>query len=450
MGKKFQAKRGEAMEEGDLTRRKNSREGAELARRATTVANGKSDGARIVFWRRWATVGALGAALLSGVFSAFEARAQDAAASEAGWKNAENGSNVESGTNAANDGETSAVGAAFESDVAPESVGFVGPRTTSYSLEFELPKGDGQFWAMYDVAPYSERFPNLASPQNAIVDWIMFEAGDDFWRCEPFSAFSASRDRLYVYHNESVQRYVANVVDRFLDPTRRNVSFSIRVVAVKTPDWRSRFASRLTPLRPVVVGNGVDPQGWLVEKAELEKVYAEMKKRADFVLLNPARSATPNAETLGVASVAPKRELVRDVRLDSSAPAGYVSDVAAIDEGFRFEATPLLSTNGETFETLVRYRATVVEKTAKFGMRVPTSTAPRQRLEVERPSIVSCDVRVKLAFPRTKGAILDLGAVPMILPKGAEASGIVESVSRFVAPQTAFYNVVVFLEEAND
>jgi hypothetical protein len=303
---------------------------------------------------------------------------------------------------------------------------------------------------MYDVAAYSERFPNLSAPQNAIVDWIMFEAGDDFWRREPFSAFSASRDRLYVYHNESVQRYVANVVDRFLDPTRRNAAFSIRVVAVRSPDWRSRFSQSLTPLRPTVLGDDADPQGWLVEKAELEKIYADIKKRSDFVLLNSARGVVSNAETFGLASVAPKRELVRDVRLDSSSPSGYVSDVAAVDEGFRFEATPLLSTNGETLETLVRYRATVVEKTATFGMRVPTSTAPRQRLEVERPSIVSCDVRAKLAFPRTKGAILDLGAVPMILPKAAESSGIVGSVSRFVAPQSAFYNVVVFLEETTN
>ena len=393
-------------------------------------------------WRRRAFAFAFGGAAFGGVFSALEIGAQETveAASESGWKNAENGSNV------APPSANAAIGATFGNDGVP----FDGTRTTNYSLEFELPKGDGQFWAMYDVAPYSERFPNLPNPQSSIVDWIMFDAGDDFWRCEPFSAFSASRDRLYVYHNEPVQRYVSNVVDRFLDPTRRNVSFSIRVVAVRTPDWRSRVASRLTPLRPTVVGNGADPQGWLVEKAELEKVYAEIKKRSDFVLLNSARAVVPNAETFGVSSVAPKRELVRDVRLDSSAPAGYVSDVAAVDEGFRFEATPLLSTNGETLETLVRYRATVVEKTSTFGMRVPTSTAPRQRLEVERPSIVSCDVRAKLAFPRTKGAILDLGAVPMILPKTAEAGGIVESVSRFVAPQSAFYNVVVFLEEATN
>lgn len=396
-------------------------------------------------WRRRTATVAFALAALGGGWAAAR---DDGATSDSGWRNAENGSNVVAGANEAGVGGSLATGATLANDGAPENVGFDGPRTTNYSLEFELPKSAGQFWAMYDVAGYSERFPNLASPQNALVDWIMFDAGDDFWRSEPFSAFSASRDRLYVYHNESVQRYVSNVVDRFLDPTRRNVSFSIRVVAVRTPDWRSRVAQSLTPLRPTVVGNGVDPQGWLVEKAELAKVYAEIKKRSDFVLLNSARGVVSNAEVFGLASVAPKRELVRDVRLDSSAPAGYVSDVAAVDEGFRFEATPLLSTNGETFETLVRYRATVVEKTATFGLRVPTSTAPRQRLEVERPSIVACDVRVKLAFPRTKGAILDLGAVPMILPKAAESGGIVESVSRFVAPQSAFYNVVVFLEEA--
>jgi len=365
-----------------LTRKQNETERGAARRRTRTILSERNDERRSGVWRRRALAVALGWAALGGVLPASEVGAQDAveAASDSVWKNAENGSNVVV--------DEAATGAAFEEDGALENVRFDGPRTTNYSLEFELPKSDGQFWAMYDVAGYSERFPNLSSPQNAIVDWIMFDAGDDFWRREPFSAFSASRDRLYVYHNEPVQRYVSNVVDRFLDPTRRNVAFSIRVVAVRTPDWRSRVAQSLTPLRPIVVGNGADPQGWLVEKAELEKVYAEIKKRSDFVLLNSARGVVPNAETFGLASVAPKRELTRDVRLDSSAPAGYVSDVAAVDEGFRFEATPLLSTTGETLETLVRYRATVVEKTATFGMRVPTETAPRQRLEVERPSIV--------------------------------------------------------------
>ncbi len=438
-----------------MTQKRDETESGVPRRRSKTRRGDRHNERRSDVWRRRAFAIAFGLTALGGFGASLEATAQDGVgtASESGWKNAENGSNVvggASGTDATNLGDASSNGAVFGSDGASESVAFEGPRTTNYALEFELPKSDGQFWAMYDVAAYSERFPNLPNPQNTIVDWIMFDAGDDFWRREPFSAFSASRNRLYVYHNEPVQRYVSNVVDRFLDPTRRNAAFSIRVVAVKAPDWRSRVASRLTPLRPTVVGNGADPQGWLVEKAELEKVYAEIKKRSDFVLLNSARGVVPNAETFGLASVAPKRELVRDVRLDSSAPAGYVSDVAAVDEGFRFEATPLLSANGETLETLVRYRATVVEKTATFGMRVPTPTAPRQRLEVERPSIVSCDVRAKLAFPRTKGAILDLGAVPMVLPKAAETSGIVESVSRFVAPQTAFYNVVVFLEEATN
>ena len=437
-----------------MTRKQNETRRGVREGRTKTRGSGRGGDRRIDVWRRRAAALAVAAALVGdGATSGVAAQEAGVAAVESGWKNAENGSNVGAegdGLQSVQSVQTSATGATFGNDGAPESVSFEGPRTTNYSLEFELPKSDGQFWAMYDVAPYSERFPNLASPQNAIVDWIMFDAGDDFWRREPFSAFSSSRNRLYVYHNATVQRYVSNVVDRFLDPTRRNVSFSIRVVAVKTPDWRSRVASRLTPLRPTVVGNGVDPQGWLVEKPELEKVFAEIKRRSDFILLNSARGVVPNAETFGVASVAPKRELTRDVRLDSSAPAGFVSDVAAVDEGFRFEATPLLSTNGETVETLVRYRATVVEKTATFGMRVPTSTAPRQRLEVERPSIVSCDVRMKLAFPRTKGAILDLGAVPMILPKTAEAGGIVENVSRFVAPQSAFYNVVVFLEETTD
>ena len=333
---------------------------------------------------------------------------------------------------------------------AQDSGEFVGPATTRYSLELsKLPDGAGQFWVVYDVSPYASRFPNMSRPQDSIVDWILFDSGDDFWRKEPFAVLSATRERLYAYHNADVQRYVSNVVDRFIAPDKTGESFSIKIVALQSPDWRARVSQYLTPLATTIVGNGVDAQGWLVDKGNLSKVTSELSRRSDYALLNGVKNSVPNAETFGWAAAAPRKNYARDYRLDASSPSGYSADEASVDEGFRIETTPLLSTTGEVLEVMFRYRATVVERAKTFSLRVPTPTSPRQQLSVEKPMIVSCDFRGKTSFERTKCAIVDLGLVPLILPKkDGESSGFVESVSNLVAPKSVYYDVLLIIGDA--
>ncbi len=331
---------------------------------------------------------------------------------------------------------------------APNPSNFTGPKTTNSKIDpGALPKDAGQFWVEYDLTPYTSRFPNVEEPQTAIVDWIAFDAGADFWQNEPFAAFSASSKSLRVYHNANVQQYLANVLDRFIDPKKQDASFSIKVVAVQSPDWRVRVASLLEPAPVKIVGAGVDAQGWLVENANVAKVVGEIEKRSDYILLNSVKNVVPNGEKFGWATQAPKRQYVKDVRVDASAVGGYVEEPGTVDEGFRIEATPLLSTNGEALEVLFRYNATVVEKTKTFSLRVPTSTAPRQQLEVERPAIVSCDVKGKIGTLRSKAAIVDLGLVPMTPPNKNERAGVVAAITKFVAPQSAFYDVIFIIEE---
>jgi hypothetical protein len=326
---------------------------------------------------------------------------------------------------------------------------FTGPATTRYSLELsKLPDDAGQFWVVYDITPYTDRFPNLASPQDSIVDWILFDSGEGFWRKDPFSILSASRNRLYVYHNDSIQRYVSNVVDRFLDPNKQNIRFSVKIVVLQSPEWRARESQYLSPINATIVGNGADVQCWLAERSDLTKITADLEKRSDYILLNAGKNAAPNGETFGWAAAKPRKEFNRDYRVDTKSTAGYTADVSSVDEGFRIETTPLLSTTGETVEVTFRYRSTIVEKTRSFSIRVPTSTSPRQQLSVEKPSIVSCDFRGKISVPRSKSAIVDLGLVPLALPpRSSEQGGLIGSVSSLISQKSVFYNVLLIIEE---
>ncbi|MBQ9873911.1 MAG: hypothetical protein IJM30_05570 [Thermoguttaceae bacterium] len=328
---------------------------------------------------------------------------------------------------------------------------FVGPKTTRYSYELSrLPDGAGQFWIVYDISPYSRRFPNLKEPQNSIVNWILFDSGKDFWRKEPFGVLSATSERLYVYHNAKIQRYVSNIVDRFIDPTKRDVSFSVKVYAVQNPDWRVREARDLAPASVTIEGNGADVQAWTVDREKLPKIIADLERRQDRVVLTDSQNVVPNGGTFGWGSSAPKKTFSRDFRADSSVPAGYASDVSSIDEGRRIETTPLLSIGGEVFELSFRYQATVVERMKTFSMRVSTESSPRAQLTVERPEIASCDISGKISVPRSKAAIIDLGMVPFVGgKKESENGGLVESVSNIVSSKSAFYDVVIFVDRLN-
>ena len=233
------------------------------------------------------------------------------------------------------DSTASSGSAGADASEATDSSGvFKGPSATRYSLELsKLPDSDGQFWVVYDIEPYTERFPNLASPQDSLLDWILFDSGESFWRKEPFSILSANRNRLYAYHTSNVQRYIANVVDRFIDPLKRNAGFSIKMIALQSPDWRSRVSQYLSALPTTISGGGADVQSWIVESSNMTKVTSELERRSDYVLLNSVKNVVPNGETFGWAAAAPQKEYNRDYQVDSKSPAGYSTDKTFVDDG---------------------------------------------------------------------------------------------------------------------
>ena len=369
--------------------------------------------------------------------------AQDAGVRAAGGATWGDGSDAST----AEDGKTDLRAPSSDgSDASSDS--FVGPKTTRYSYELSgLPSQDGQYWIVYDIMPYTERFPNLSEPQSSIVDWIFFDSGKEFWHKEPFCILSASRERLYIYHNTKVQRYVSNVVDRFIDPSKRGSTSKIKIVAVQSPEWRLRNVKYLTSAPVSVVGNGADVQGWSLASEDLGKVLSDLERRTDYSLLNASSDTVPNGEKFGWFAAAPRKAFARDYQPDSEAAAGYRGDISSVDEGYRIEATPLLSTSGDTLETLIHYQSTAVDRSKTFSMRVPTATAPRQQLEVQRPEIVSCDIFVKTSTPRGKSTIIDLGMVPLAGIKKTESNGgLVDSVSELVSSKSAFYDVLVLIE----
>lgn len=322
---------------------------------------------------------------------------------------------------------------------------FSGPKIATAKRGLSsLPSDAGQFWMDYDLTPYTNLYPSLEAPQQTILDWILFDTQESFWHGEPFGVLSATRGHLYVYHCEKVQRYVANVLDRFLDETKRNELVSVRIILVETPDWRTKAEEYLRPYP--VKQKGIS--GWTIDPANYQSVAAALAKRSDFLELNSSRNLIPNAETFGWVLPSPARNYVRDIQLSAGSPQGYVTDTTAVDEGYRIEITPLLSTNGDLVEFLFTCRAAAVEKMLTVPLKVPTSSSPRQQLDAAVPQIAARELKDKISFPKSQVFLLDLGMIPIQPGENVSSGGLTASLSKTFGGKSVYRNVLLFLRSA--
>ena len=329
----------------------------------------------------------------------------------------------------------------FAAALASAQESFNGPRTALAERSLAaLPSEAGQFWMVYDLTPYTNLYPNLPNPEQAIVSWILQDTGKDFWFKEPFGVISADRNKLYVYHTAAVQQYVSNVLDRFMDAEKKNIVFQIQIFLLDTPDWRTKTASMLHPY-PV---SRQEISGWVLAKADVPAFLQAISKRPDYTELNASRSDVPNTELFGWVLPARERTYVRDIQVAASSPQGYVSDVHKIDEGYRFEATPLVSTNGEQAEILFSCSSTVIGQTLPVPLKIPTASAPRQILNAETPQIAHTELTDKVSFPLDQAFLLDLGMIPM--PEEASVDKPL-SLSGIVSGRSIYKNVLVLIRK---
>jgi len=172
-----------------------------------------------------------------------------------------------------------------------------------------LPNDHGQVWREYDISPYTLRVTSTNRPEQAIVDWILRETGYEAWHGEPLGLLSASERTLRVYHTPEMQAVVADIVDRYVGSQAETHAFSLRIVTIKNPNWRSK-AMRL--MRPVPVqSQGVE--GWLLAKENAALLLAEMRQRTDFREHSSPHLLVNNGQATVVSAIRP-RTYVRGVQ----------------------------------------------------------------------------------------------------------------------------------------
>ncbi len=279
-----------------------------------------------------------------------------------------------------------------------------------------LPSDAGQEWREYDITPYTARVTSTNRPEQAILDWILRETGYEAWHTQPLAILSIDSRRLSVYHTPQMHAVVQGVVDRFVNSEAESQVFGMRVVTMRSPDWRAKHHKVLHSV--ATQSQGI--QAWLLAKEDAALLVADLRRRSDFQEHSTPHLMVNNGQSKQI-SATQSRNYMRDVilRPETGWP-GFEPQLGQFDEGFKLEFNPLLSIDGTIVDAVLRCDIDQVEKMLPVMIDVPTAAAPRQRQKIEVPQAVSTRLHERFRWPAEQVLVVSLGMGPAPVP---DASG---------------------------
>ncbi len=269
-----------------------------------------------------------------------------------------------------------------------------------------LPNEGGQVMRDYDIRPYTSRTSGTSKPEQVIVDWILRETGYEAWHSEPLGLLSASEHTLRVYHTPEMQAVVADIVDRFVNRSASGHAFTLRVVTIENPNWRSRALPLMTSLP--VQSPGV--QGWIMPKENAAVLLSEMSRRNDYREYNSPQQLIPNGQSMLLSTMRP-RSYIKGVVPTQNVWPGYQPEQGQLEEGFSMEFSPLLSLDGATADAVIKLRLQQVEKMLRVKLEVPTPVAQNQRMEIEVPQMTMANLHERFRWPSDQVLLLSMGVI---------------------------------------
>lgn len=287
-----------------------------------------------------------------------------------------------------------------------------------------LPNQHGQVWREYDIAPYTVRVTTTQRPEQALVDWILRETGYEVWHGEPLGILSATPRTLRVYHTPEMQQVVADLVDRFVGSEAETWQFSLRVITVDHPGWRMRVQRLLRPVTVQTPGVGA----WLLQREDVALLMTELQRRTDYREHTSPLLQVANGQST-VVSAMRSRPYIRDILLRPDVWQGFEPQGGAVDEGFLLEFSPLLTSDRQLLDGVIKCNIDQVEKMIPVELEAPTATAPRQRTPVEVPQVTHFRFHERFRWPVGQALLVGMGVVPLPVPVDAKATQLVPGIS---------------------
>ena len=274
-----------------------------------------------------------------------------------------------------------------------------------------LPDDAGQIWREYDISPYTTRVTATRRPEQAVVDWVLRETGYEAWHSEPLGILFAGPRTLRVYHTPKMQNVVADVVDRFVSSEAATYTFSLRVVTLDSPTWRT-MAQRLLRSVPVQTP-GIN--AWVLPREDAAILLGQLHRRSDYREHNSPYLMVNNGQSTLISAMR-GRPYVRDLIPRPDTAAGFDPSPGQVDEGFNLDFSPLLSADRRMIDATIKCDVDQIEKMIPVMLDVPTQTSPRQRAKIEVPQITHYRFHERFRWPIEQVLVVGMGMVPLPLP----------------------------------
>jgi hypothetical protein len=302
-----------------------------------------------------------------------------------------------------------------------------------------LPNDAGQVWKEYDISTYAARVTNTKQPQQAIVDWILRETGYEAWHSEPLGILSANNRSLKVYHTPEMQAKIADIVDRFVSADAAAYPFTLRVVTVDNPSWRTKSQSLLRPVPVQTPG----VCAWVMAREDAAILLSDLRKRSDYREHSSPYLMVTNGQSTVVPAMR-SRTYPRDVISRPDLPAGYEFQQGQVDEGFSLDFSPLLTKDRRLIDATIKCEIDQVEKMLPIFLDVPTASSPRNRVKIEAPQMTHYRFHERFRWPVDQVLLVGMGMVALPMP--VDGKPLVPGVSLPIGTTPARADLLVFIE----
>lgn len=269
-----------------------------------------------------------------------------------------------------------------------------------------LPNEHGQIWRRYNITPYTMRVEAAEKPEQAIVDWVLRETGYEAWHGTPFAILSANREELTVYHTPQMHAIVADIVDRFINTDAGRHSFGLRIITIKSPNWRTRALPLMTPIP--VESPGV--QGWIIAREDAALLLSELRRRTDYREHNPPHQMVLNGQSVVVSSMRPISYTKGVIQTQQAWP-GYQPEMGKFDVGFSLQFSPLLSMDTHSTDAVIKLKLAQLEKMLPVQLEVPSQIAPNQSTQIDVPQMTMVQIHERFRWPTDQILLLSMGVV---------------------------------------
>ncbi|MFO0922680.1 MAG: hypothetical protein U0905_09365 [Pirellulales bacterium] len=301
---------------------------------------------------------------------------------------------------------------------------------------YQLPKDAGQYWEEYDLRPYTQAARSSDHPEQAILDWILRDTGTDVWFTAPMGVLNADRNTLRVYHNDAMQKSVRQVYERFLNGSMDEQVFGVRIITINNPNWRTRAMGWMKSVQ--VQSPGV--QAWLLPKENLAMLLALLRGRTDVREVQAVDLPIFNGQTQTLEQLR-SRNYVREYQKVEQGWPPYLPVTSEIQEGFRFQISPLLSTDHRTVDVALKCNIDQVERLNGVNVDLPLMNGQTQSTQIQVPQVASWRLHERFRWPSDQVLLLSCGVVAAptgsvnntLLGQGANGLGL----SKIIPPMAA-------------